>query len=199
MTKPALREDNCGNLDRPGRGVDDLSQVDWSTVEASIDQARIAEVLTRMDLRGKDVLHVGVGDSRLAASLAARVNHIDGVTMHPNEARHADSLKLDNYRVVLLNKYSKQLACLDNRYDFISDNNLGSYACCTFHFHRMLDNYCATLKRGGKILTDQRGMEWTYGCRPEWRMSYQELAELGKVFPLRASKITSTVYALEKT
>ena len=82
-----------------------------------------------------------------------------------------------------------------NRYDFVIDNNLASYACCKYHFYRMLDNYLAVMKPGGRILTDQRGMDFTVEEK-RWILSYRDLEALEQKFPVRASRVTDTVYAI---
>jgi hypothetical protein len=50
---------------------------------------------------------------------------------------------------------------------------------------------------GGLIVTDQRGMDWTISD-PRWKLSYDDLLDLRQSFPVRAAKISSTVYSLKK-
>jgi hypothetical protein len=108
----------------------------------------------------------------------------------------ADSLHISNYTVYLLNKYGRDfLARIENRYDFIIDNNLASFACCKYHFYRMLDNYLWCLRPGGSVWTDQRGMDWTVGD-PRWQLSYEDLEALAGRFPIAVTKVTDTVYRI---
>ena len=84
------------------------------------------------------------------------------------------------------------------RYDYIVDNNLASYACCKYHFHLMLDSYLACLRPGGRILTDQRGMDYSVGDDHRWRLSFDDLVALGDRFPIVAGRLTDTVYELRR-
>jgi hypothetical protein len=193
----------CGNLDQPGVGLDDPVAMrrithDPLTAKTTIDQARIEAVLDTMELTGKHILHVGVGNSKLACRFASRVNVIDGLTISLAEKAHADGLQIDKYTVYLLNKYSREfIVTIKNKYHLIIDNNLASFACCKFHFYLMLDNYVWALQPDGSILTDQRGMDWVVE-EPRWKLSYMDLVALEKKFPLKASCITDTVYALQR-
>jgi len=81
------------------------------------------------------MLHVGVGNSKLAQRFASRARRLDGLTVHQNEKTHADALGIPNYTVYVLNKYSPEfVSVLTKPYDVIIDNNLASFACCQYHF-----------------------------------------------------------------
>jgi len=188
--------DVCGNLDNPGVALDALDTIDFSRRETTKDQARIEAELERMDLAGKIILHVGVGNSKLAERFASRVKLIDGLTIAPPEKARADSLGLPNYRVRLGNKYSRALR-LQNRYDFIIDNNLAGFVCCKYHFYLMWNTYLDALRPGGKILTHQRGMGWTF-ADPRWRLGYDDLVALEAKLPVRVSRLGEKVYAIAK-
>jgi hypothetical protein len=192
----AARRAFCGNLDRPGIELDNPAEIDYSRRPTSVDQARIEAWLRGADLAGKAVLHVGVGNSSLARGLAGKVRQLDGLTVHPNEKAHADSLGIPNYRVLLLNKHGPGLFRLEGRYDLIVDNNLASFACCTYHFHLMLAGYAAKLKPGGCVLTDERGMAWTADGNAGWKRTYEDLVALRDDFPFRAARVSETVFAL---
>jgi hypothetical protein len=188
--------DICGKLDFPGLAIDEDNAVDYSERETTVDQARIEEQLERMDLTGKTVLHVGIGNSGLAKKFAPRAEWIDGLTVSANEKSRAEQLDISNYQVHLLSKYGRDfVSTLDRRYDFIVDNNLASFACCKFHFYQMMDSYLWALKPGGRILTDQRGMDWCLG-QPGFVLSYDDLVSFEKKFPVKAEKITDMVFAL---
>jgi len=188
--------DVCGHLDNPGVALDALDTIDFSRRETTKDQARIEAELERMDLAGKIILHVGVGNSKLAERFASRVKLIDGLTIAPPEKARADSLGLPNYRVRLGNKYSRSLR-LENRYDFIIDNNLAGFVCCKYHFYLMWNTYLDALRPDGKILTHQRGMDWTF-ADPRWRLGYDDLIALEAKLPVRVWRLGEKVYAIAK-
>jgi hypothetical protein len=187
----------CGRLDHPGLATDMPIWVDHTRDETTVDQARIEDALESMALDGRAILHVGVGNSGLAKRFAPRVDLIDGLTVSEPEKKLADSLGIPNYNVHYLSKYSREfLLLVGNRYDYIVDNNLASFACCKYHFFRMLDNYLWCMRPGARILTDQRGMDWTVEEDPRWQLSYDDLVALEHLFPVTASAVTDTVYEL---
>jgi hypothetical protein len=124
------------------------------------------------------------------------VQLIDGLTIAPPEKARADSLGLPNYRVRLGNKYSRSLR-LEHRYDFIIDNNLAGFVCCKYHFYLMWNTYLDALRPDGKILTHQRGMDWTF-ADPRWRLGYDDLVALEAKLPVRVSRLGEKVYAIAK-
>jgi hypothetical protein len=190
--------DFCGNLENPGLGLDRPDLVDYSQVETTPDQMRIGTYLSQLDLSGKSLLHVGVGNSSLAQTLSTSAHRIDGLTVCMNEKVVADSLNLKNYQTFYLNKYSRELTTvLAGDYDWIIDNNLASFACCKFHFYRMFDAYFHLLKPGGIILTEQSGMDW-FIDDPRWKLSYADLVELGTMFTASVRQCDPTIYAICK-
>lgn len=190
----------CGKLDHPGLATDVPRWIDHTDLDTTVDQARIEEALAGMSPSGhQQILHVGVGNSRLAQRFAPRVRLVDGITVWKPEKSLADSLAIANYTVHFLSKYSREfLLTIENEYDYIVDNNLASFACCKYHFYRMLDNYLWCLRPGGRILTDQRGMDWTVENDPRWQLTYEDLVALGERFPLTAARVTDTVYELRR-
>jgi len=188
--------DVCGRMDSPGLALDMPLWVDHTRDETTVDQARIEAELDKMDLSGKNILHVGVGNSRFAERFASRVNLIDGLTVSRNEKALADSFEIDNYTVYFLNKYGREFVLtIINKYDFVVDNNLASFACCKYHFYLMLDSYIWSSKPGGQILTDQQGMDWVIED-PRWKLTYQDLLALENKFPVRVGRITDTVFSI---
>jgi hypothetical protein len=186
----------CGRMDSPGLALDMPLWVDHTRDETTVDQARIEAELDKMDLSGKNILHVGVGNSRFAERFASRVNLIDGLTVSRNEKALADSFEIDNYTVYFLNKYGREFVLtIKNKYDFVVDNNLASFACCKYHFYLMLDSYIWSSKPGGQILTDQQGMDWVIED-PRWKLTYQDLLALENKFPVRVGRITDTVFSI---
>jgi len=170
--------------------------IDWTRQQTTPDQVHIEAVLDTMAVAETQILHVGVGNSKLAQRFAGRVRGIDGLTVHQNEKIYADTLAIPNYTVYLLNKYNRKvMSVLSHSYDFIIDNNLASFVCCKKHFLIMLENYVAVLRSRGRILTCQIGMDAYHddiGCT----MRYADLVNLERQFPLHASKLTDVVYAL---
>jgi hypothetical protein len=130
--------DVCGNLERPGVALDMPLWIEHSHLDTTVDQLRIEEALNGMEWRGKHILHVGVGNSRFAGRFSSEAALIDGITVCQSEVARAQSLGITNYTVYFLNKYGREFSLtLKNRYDFVIDNNLASYACCKYHFYRM--------------------------------------------------------------
>ncbi len=190
--------EHCGRLESAGVALDRDELVDYSTIETTPDQLKIEAVLKTLDWKGANILHVGVGNSKFAEDFGPGLNCLDGVTVSVNEKTNADRLGISNYRVYLVSKYDRDLLLTaTEKYDFIIDNNLASFACCKFHFHQMMDTYLWLLKPGGQILTDQVGMNWFFED-PRWGLTYQDLVGMEKLFPMKVSKLTDTVYSLQR-
>ena len=187
----------CGRLEHPGLATDMPIWIDHTQEATTVDQAGIEDALETMDLRDRCILHVGVGNSRFAQRFAGRIHLVDGLTVSHREKQLADSLRIPNYTVYFLSKYSREfLTTIENRYDFIVDNNLASFACCKYHFFRMFDNYLWCLRPGGRILTDQRGMDWTVDNDPRWQLSFADLVALQRRLPVAVARVTDTVYEI---
>jgi len=194
-TRPyATYKEYCGS-EQPGVASNDEA-IDWTQQQTTPDQVRIEAVLDTMALTGAQLLHVGVGNSKLAQRFASRLSGVDGLTVHHNEKIYADALAIANYTVYVLNKHSREVvSVLSHTYDFIIDNNLASFACCKKHFFIMLENYLSLLRSRGRVLTCQIGMDAyhdDFGCT----MAYADLVSLERQFPLLVSKLTDVVYAL---
>ncbi len=138
------------------------------------------------------LLHVGVGSSALARRFAARVAHIDGVTVVADERAVGRALGLANYRVRLLNKYGDGLRALVGPYTFIIDNNPWTYACCRRHARQMLATCAELLASGGMLLTDARGAGWP--PRGGEGLSVATWAAEVERVGLRAEALTDTVW-----
>jgi hypothetical protein len=185
----------CGNLEQPW--VTRISEaLDWTQQETTRDQVCIEAVLDTLAVTGTSMLHVGVGNSKLAQRFASQARRLDGLTVHQNEKTHADALGIPNYTVYVLNKYSLEfVSVLMKTYDFIIDNNLASFACCQYHFAVMCANYLRALASHGQILTCQIGMDAYVGAFG-WVMTYADLVSLERKFPMHVSKMTEVVYAI---
>ena len=193
-TYPTYKE-FCGNHEQPWVTLCSEA-VDWTQQETTRDQVRIEAVLDTLAVTGAAILHVGVGNSKFAQRFTDRARRIDGLTVHQSEKSYADALRLPNYTVYVLNKYSPEFgSVITNRYDFIIDNNLASFACCKYHFAVMFENYLRVLASSGQILTCQIGMDVYHGAFG-WVMTYAELVSLERKFPIQVSKMTDVVYTI---
>lgn len=191
--------DLCGRFDNPGARLESDRFLDSSRKPTTVDQSCIEDVMETLPLNGMTILHVGVGNSSLAQRFASRAAAVIGATLSGNEKARADSLGLPQYSVFVANKYGREFPSLAGQgHRLIVDNNLASFACCKFHFYRMLDSYIGALSAGGMILTDQRGMDWVAGDA-RWKLTYNDLEALESKFPLRAAKVTHSVYSLTKS
>ncbi len=189
----------CGRFDNPGAPLESDRFLDSSKKPTTVDQSRIEDVIDSMSPDGLRILHVGVGNSSLAQRFASRVASVIGATRSSNEKELADSLRLPRYSVFLANKYGREFPSLAGKgHHLIVDNNLASFACCKFHFYRMMDSYIGALNKDGMILTDQRGMDWVAGDA-RWKLTYSDLEGLERKFPLRAARISESVYSLTKS
>src|SRR5260370_22760596 len=125
----------CGHLEHPGLGIDMPIWVDHTQEATTVDQDRIEDALEGMALAGRRILHVGVGNSQFAKRFGPRVRLIDGLTVSEAEKALADSLHLANYSVFLLNKYRREfLQRIEQRFEYVIEHNLASFACCKYHF-----------------------------------------------------------------
>lgn len=170
---PSLPAD-CGQDLEPG--VNETEEWrHWVSHETTQDQRRIERYLRSLSLKGKRILHVGVGNSGFARSFAGKCDSIRGITISDEEVRHAESLNIRNYECVKQNKYA-DLAITGN-YDFIIDNNPTGFACCRRHFGFMIRNYRTALNQDGLLLTDKVGLSWISGKQPRdsrWSFSFQD-------------------------
>jgi hypothetical protein len=184
--------DYCGEPDGMEMPWPD-SALNWLG-DSTPDQLRIEEVLTKLVTPASELLHVGIGNSGLAYRFAPIVKWIDGITLGQRE--ELNSVGLLNYVVYRLNKYHRAFANHLHKYDFIIDNNLGSYACCVQHFHRMMSLYCFLLKDDGMILTDKAGLAHAPGDR-NWNLS-EDIEFIADEFGLTLTAETEMVYAFRK-
>lgn len=189
----------CGAIDEPGAALADAALVDFSRMPVCTpDQQRIEDVLRRRDLSDKDLLHVGMGNSHLAARMASLCRRIDGITVAEPERQVARAMAIANYVPHKANKYAVSLpAILQRHFDVIIDNNLASFACCGFHLMTMFSSYRLMLRPGGCILTDRQGMAWT-ASDDRWRLSEDDLSMLAGAFGFAVTVVTDSVFELTK-
>jgi hypothetical protein len=181
----------------PGVCEDDS---DYSLKKTTKSELRVEQYLKSCDLRGKSLLHIGVGNSQLAACFAPMLSRIDGVTIMPNEKQRAEDLNIANYQVLLSNKYAPDLAWrLTAKYDFIVDVNLASFCCCQFHFDAMMESYTRLLNAAGLILTDLEGMLWIQkGVDRRWLLDFADLQWIGGHYGLTAIALDDMIFGLQK-
>jgi len=182
----------CTNLKEPFSFYSDGS---WIHEDSTSDQIRIESYLNSVNLKGNTLLQVGVGNSSLGRKFSDRLQIIDGITIVNEEKKYADSFSISNYHVKVINKYSQELLSLKYKYDIIVDNVLSSYACCIFHFLKMLENYIKLLKTGGLIITDKEGLEYISNG---FGLTYEILKEFENNFPIKVSKVNKYIIRVKK-
>jgi len=187
---------SCGQ-DVPGVGRHNPRVMDLSQRATTEDQQRIEDALQQVLSSNQRLLHVGVGNSSLAARFASRVRQIVGTTLSEAEHRHALSLPIENYRVEMLNKYAPEMASLDGHFDVLVDNNPASFCCCLDHFETMLTSYAQLIRPGGIMVTDREGMYWCYDNGP-MRLRFEDLQTIARCYPFAAEQMTSHVFALRR-
>ncbi|MEH6415894.1 methyltransferase domain-containing protein [Pseudomonas sp. CGJS7] len=169
--------------------------LDYSDCEPTEDQAAINRWLAEAALEGRDVLHVGTGNSSVARLLAGKARRIESVTVAHNEWRHGRELGLADYSVHLLNKHSLAFAerFEAGAFDCILDNNLASFACCQRHLERYFETLVRLLKPDGFVLTHWLGMQWTLDVgvddvEPVWRLDAGKLRAIASVYGLSVQR-----------
>jgi hypothetical protein len=121
-----------------------------------------------------------------------------GTTLHDEERVFAEQSSVVNYEVVLANKYSREMDGVKGRFDFIVDNNPASFACCLYHFARMMITYQELLEPGGMILTAEPGLSWRMRGRPaEWILRWADWQRLGQAMGMSVKRLTESVYAMQ--
>lgn len=168
--------------------------LDYSGCEPTDDQVAINRWLREADLHGRDVLHVGTGNSSVARLLDGRARVVS-VTVARGEFEHAQSLGLRDYRVHLLNKHSRDFAerFAAASFDCVLDNNLASFACCQRHLERYFDALARLLRPGGFVLTHWLGMQWTLDVgvddvEPVWRLDAGKLEAIAAAFGFQVER-----------
>jgi len=169
--------------------------LDYSACEPTEDQAAINRWLAAADLRERDILHVGTGNSSVARLLAGKVRGIVSVTVAHNEWQHGNALGLPQYSVHLLNKHSDDFARQFEpaSFDCILDNNLASFACCQRHLERYFETLVSLLRPEGFILTHWLGMQWTLDVgvddvEPVWQLDAGKLRAIASAYGLAVER-----------
>lgn len=188
---------DCGN-DLPG--VQEVEEWrEWGDRETTPDQERIEDFIDQLDLSDLTILHVGIGNSKLAVRFSDRVKGIVGIAISPDEVRRGVELDLPNYTPILHNKYLERSPREFGHFDIIIDNNPTAFACCRRHLGYMMSNFAAHIRPNGVILTDREGLGWVVNApdsNPRWGFDFDDWSALGEVFGLKARRLTDSVYAL---
>ena len=136
----------------------------WVNRKTTKDLRKIQEYLTKKE--GKmSVFQVGIGNSSLFECFLDNKNvDLFGITISDEElayAREKFSSEIDiRYNIRYMNKYSDELKLIQQRFDYIVDNDLSSYSCCKKHFFLMLDNYKRLLNKEGEVLVGFEGISY---------------------------------------
>ena len=141
----------------------------WENRKTTSDEMEILQMLLlENDLKNKEILHIGIGNSDFAKNFYLN-NKITGISISKSEINYGESLNNKNYKVFFCDKYSLDFAniCKQNNFDFIIDTNLKSYSCCQVSFDFMINNMIDSLKSNGKIITSRNGMNWFKKLKPK--------------------------------
>ena len=190
---------DCGNEIAPVIDESPRNR-DWSQRPSTKDQLRIEDFLSARLTARTRLLHVGIGNSRLAQRFCHEVASIGGVTITRAEQELALSLRLPGYAPRLLNKYSGAFARMGGSFDFIVDNNPSTFACCRRHFARLMLACKSMLAPGGLMLTDRAGLAHLADDAPElqrWSFSAEDWFALAEAMGMKASTHGEQVLAME--
>ena len=140
----------------------------WESKDQTSDERELVDHLYSKDIKKKNILHIGIGNSKLALKFSD-FNSVHGITISKKEISHAKKLNLNNYSLYLIDKYSVNfrdfLSNID--FDYIIDTNLKSYTCCQKSFEYMMENLFKSLKSGGFLITSKIGMNWSTTLKPK--------------------------------
>jgi hypothetical protein len=182
-------------------GIDEWTEWQiWTHYATTSDQLRIEDQLDHLVEGSSSILHIGAGNSSLGRRFAPRVARVVATTRHDEERTFAEGMSIENYVVLTANKFSDDMDRIEGQFDFIVDNNPSSFACCIFHFSRMLTAYMELLARnGGLLLTAQPGLGWVCpGNDPRWSLQWDDWALLGEILQMPVRRVTDFVYAMQR-
>lgn len=137
----------------------------WATI-ISPDQEGCNKYLHSIEdqLKGKDVLHVGIGNSSVYREFGHLFNSLLGITIMQSEWNVAERLIYEShptkqciYSLSSINKYDPRSTESLDKYDIIIDNNLKMHACCHEHWLGYWNCLNTILKVQGKIITHTQG------------------------------------------
>ena len=134
----------------------------WEDRNTTSDEIDVINFIKKnFDLKNKCLLHLGIGNSRIA-SIFKETKKIVGITISNRELQKAQNLNLNNYEIYLCDKYSVNFYELvkNIKFDFIIDTNLKSYSCCQRSFNFFMNNLANILNFNGIIFSSKDGMNW---------------------------------------
>lgn len=187
----------CGEEVAPGKLVEPEWR-DYSHREPTLDQKRIERHLANLIEDNSVILHVGVGNSHLAQRFSNRCAAICGITIDAAEQTHALSLRISNYSVLIRNKYASSLQGVDGSFNYIIENSPGSFACCLFHFCRLMVNYAALLRPGGRLLSAEPGLSWSVSDDSNWWLSWDDWSCIAAAVNLDPTRLDKFVYSMQR-
>jgi hypothetical protein len=151
----------------------------WESTPTTLAERAVIEYFLQHPefIRGKDLLHVGVGNGELLGTLAPLLGSYVGLTLSRSEQRQLEGRRPFpcETRTVLGNKYDPATTAGILDLDVIVDVNLKSFACCERHFRVMWTNFCRSLRAGGVIVTAQSGLD--FGSRTRTDIAHTPLAD----------------------
>jgi len=148
----------------------------WENRKTTSDEMEILQMLLlENDLKNKEILHIGIGNSDFAKNFYLN-NKITGISISKSEINYGESLNNKNYKVFFCDKYSLDFAniCKQNNFDFIIDTNLKSYSCCLKTFEFMIHNIFKSIKPKGMLITSVNGMKWFKDLKPKLSFSFRK-------------------------
>ena len=146
----------------------------WEDRKTTSDENDIINHLKNSDINYNSFLHIGIGNSDFA-NYFCEVGDITGVTISKKEILKAKSLNLNNYDVLLCDKYSLEFNNFLNnkKFDLIVDTNLKSYSCCNKSFIFFMQNLVNLLNYKGTIITSRKGMGWYKKLKPKLTFNFK--------------------------
>ena len=139
----------------------DYSDGSWVERKTTSDLRLIQDYLS--SIKNTSILQVGTGNMSLYKSLYNGSGVFYGITIVEAEADLGRKTLVEysdiRSKVVLLDKYSADFSFLEGkRVSVIVDNDISSYACCKYHFDKMLRVYSELITENGIILVGLKGL-----------------------------------------
>ena len=170
MKYPKITKKNISCISGCRLNIYDKTYTYWENRNTTSDEIEIVEFLKKKKIINQQILHIGIGNSYFAKSLFVN-NKIIGITILESELLKGNELNIENYKIIIKNKYQKDFILRNNKFNIIVDVNLKSYSCCQKAFEYYFKNLCASLKRNSTIITSKKGMRWTSNLTPKYSFS----------------------------
>ena len=183
---------DCGNTN----DIQDKKALGWETRPPSISELLLEADLLSSPLQDYNLLHVGIGNSRLAARLSARCRHITGIATDELEWTRGTRLGLANYQPVIVSQRAGDLGSHLplKAYDVIIASDSVSQMCCLRHAKQWMDNCLVLLAPEGRILTVCP--DPLSASTSNWAAKEDDLRYLAAEFDLGLAKTAYDVYVL---